>query len=102
MKRVGDVVKLRALTWDGPAPRPGDMLKTATGREYLITRTTLDARASEYSAFSIFAVVMPSRLPAAELPPGCRLFRWTWARRLRRARLPGAVGAPRVFGRRVR
>jgi hypothetical protein len=104
MKRAGDRVKLRALFWDGPPPRPGDMLKTATGRLYLIDSTTFEARRSSSSSFGITAVVMPNDGigDAAVFPTGTRIFRWTWKTRYRHKGKPGAVGPPRLFGRRVR
>jgi hypothetical protein len=72
-KLVGDRVRLRALWWDGPLPRAGDMLETSTGRRYLIQQV-----GSTAPSFTLHCVVVPDD---CALPPGHKLFRWTWTRK---------------------
>lgn len=78
-KRVGDEVRLRALWWDGPAARVGDLLRTSTGRCYLIVEIGVPRPPGV--SFSIRAMVMPEQHAA---PEGCSEFRWTWTRKARR------------------
>lgn len=73
MKAIGDVVKLRKLFWlkTLPDPRPGDGLRTRTGRLYVIRRV----RGRELEC-----VVAP---PDAVVPG--LTFDWRWSSRRRRA-----------------
>jgi hypothetical protein len=76
VKRVGDLVTLRRAFWDGPEPRPGDELRTSTGRRYLIRQ--IRGRALD-------CVVVPLD---AELAG--QVFWWRWSPRRPRERASGA------------
>jgi hypothetical protein len=69
MRQVGDHLTLRRAFWDGPEPRLGDELRTATGRRYLIR--TVRGRALE-------CVVVPIDAEIAG-----RVFWWRWSVRRR-------------------
>lgn len=79
---VGDEVRLRALWWEGPLPDPGDLMQTSTGRRYLIQQ--IGPRGSG-RAFTLRCIIVASD---CALPPGHKLFRWTWTRKS--TRLPKA------------
>lgn len=72
MKQPWDPVSMNVLFWHGPAPVPGDELKTSTGRRYLI---------QSYDGKRIKGVVLPKD---AE-PTDGKVFDWVWGSRKKRA-----------------
>lgn len=75
MKRVGDDATIR---WYGPlVPEIGDVLRTTTGRQYLVTeRHGKDGRALQ-------CIVMP---PAVKFTPASRVRSMRWLKRKPKAR----------------
>lgn len=67
MKRIGDPTTLTRLSWFGEEPEPGDVLRTRTGRQYLI----LEVRGRRLFC----CVVGPDHVIEG------KLFKWEWARR---------------------
>lgn len=64
MKQPWDKVKFRVSFWNGPAPEPGDEMRTSRGRRYLILDLTEK---------SVTCLV----LPPDESVTG-RVFEWRW------------------------
>lgn len=66
---------MNVMFWHGPAPVPGDELKTSTGRRYLI---------QSYDGKRIKGVVLPKDAPITD----GRVFDWVWGSRKTKAAPP--------------
>jgi hypothetical protein len=66
MKRPWDRVKFRVSFWDAPDPEPGDEMRTARGRRYLILELAPHRK-------SVVCLVLPDDEPVAG-----RVFEWRW------------------------
>lgn len=69
-KRIGDPITLTRHWWDAPEPRIGDILRTSTGRQYVIL---------EVKQNRLKCIVANKN----ETTKGM-VFEWKWGRRLKR------------------
>ncbi len=97
MKQAGELAVLRALWWYSPErPVPGDVLRTGTGRRYMV----LEVRDQANGRPEMHCVVLTPRagVPGLEDPPTLtgRVWHWSWAKRGQRQRLRLAQQARRL------